>query len=242
MPALRRKKIENIKMIIVDNGKFSIGDFLLEFPDSGNVLTSIRFRANQDFKFVIKEDSEPDINMVPVGLNMNFKYKNIYYTIEEPGEFKNQDKNECKNINDCIRNINNWLNNLDDELKSIHIDILNDENIDDFLSKFDEVTDSTEKLFTIEEKERIIQSLNELQERVKQLEESQQVTSEVAIKTNEIIEISKRNLETYPKRAWLLMTYNKFKGLNGVFKTAIEFKEQLGKLLEWGNNIMDKMQ
>jgi hypothetical protein len=80
--------------------------------------------------------------------------------------------------------------------------------------------------------------LNELQERVRQLEEAQKLSTETANHTKRVIEDSKITLETYPKKAWIITTYNKLKNIDDMFKTAIEFKEHFKKILEWGNGII----
>lgn len=240
--ALRNIKITEIKNIIKTNKQFSIDDFQLEFPENSNQLALIKFRAFPKYYYYIEEN---EVNNGLLGLTAtlgNLKRETVLQTIECPGEYKNYQTNSHASIDNCILDIKNWLYRLDADLKNTHVNLSNGENIDEFFSKIDEIIDNPEELFSADEKKHIINILDELRDRVKQLEESQKLSSENAAKTNEIIQSTKNNLEIYPKKAWIIMSYNKFKGLTGVFKTAIEFKEQFGKLLEWGNNIIDKIQ
>lgn len=240
--ALRNVKITEIKNMVKKDRQFSVDDFQFEFPENSNQLALIKFRAFPKYYYYIEENI---VNNGLLGLTAtlgSLKRETVLQTIECPGEYKNFQTNDHTSIEECIEGIDNWLYKLDADLKNIHIDSAHDENFDDFLSKIDEVIENPEESFSLEEKEHIRKILNELQERVKQLEESQELSSEIAVKTKEIIQLSKNNLETYPKKAWIITTYNKLKSINGIFKTAIEFKEQFGKLLEWGSDIVDKIQ
>lgn len=235
--ALRNIKIADIKNMIKQNKQFSIDDFQFEFPESSNQLALIKFRATPKYYYYIEENV---VNNGLLGLSAtlgNLKRETVLQTIECPGEYKNYQTKDQTSIDECIKDIKNWLYRLDADLKNIHLDSSFDENIDEFISKIDEFIENPEDLFSADEKKHIIDKLNELQDRVNQLEKSQTISPEHLEQTNEIIRLSKNNLETYPKKAWIVMTYNKLKGINGIFKTAIEFKEQFEKFLEWGNNI-----
>lgn len=233
---LRNIKITNIKDMIKQNKQFSIDDFQFEFPENSNKLALIKFRASPKYYFYIEENI---VNNGLLGLSTTFgnlKKETVLQTTECPGEYKNYQIKDHISIDECIEDIENWLYRLDTDLKNIHIDSSFDESIDDFISKIDERIENPEELFSADEKKHIIEKLNELQDRVKQLEKSQIISPEHLEQTNEIIQLSKNNLETYPKKAWIVMTYNKFKGINGIFKTAIEFKEHFAKILAWANN------
>lgn len=235
--AIRNVKIADIKNMIMQNRQFSIDDFQFEFPEKSNQLALIKFRASPKYYYFIEENVVGN-GLFELGAALsNQKRETVLQTIECPGEYKNYQTKNHTSIDECIEDIKNWLYRLDEDLKNIHIDSSFDGNIDDFISKIDENIESPDELFSADEKKHIIDKLNELQDRVKQLEESKKISLEDVEQTNKIIQLSKNNLEKYPKKVWIVMTYNKLKGINGIFKTAIEFKEQFEKLLEWGNNI-----
>lgn len=242
MATLRNMKIKAIKDIIHSDGQFSIDDFEFEFPESAYHLAKITFRAMPKYSFSIEENrSVASSALSTLGLFHNTESKKPeepLKIIECPGEYKNLQVTTHRNIDDCIEQLDAWLYRLHVDLEHIDQSATNENLADDFFSKIDEMIDNPEERFAAEEKEHILKVLNELQERVKQLEEAQQLSNEIATKTNSVIEISKKTLQTYPKRAWIITTYNKLKGVNGAFKTAIELKEHFGKILEWSSSLI----
>lgn len=242
MTSLRNSKIKAIKDVFRSDRQFSIDDFEFEFPENADQLVKITFRAMPKYSFLIKENrSIASSALSTLGLFHNTesqKSEKPLKIIECPGEYKNIQITDRSSIDDCIEQIDTWLYRLHVDLEDIDQSVTNENMADDFLSKIDEIIENPEERFTIEEKEHILKVLNELKERIQQLEKAQQLSTEIADKTNDVIEISKKTLETYPKRAWTVTTYNKLKGVNGVFKTAIELKEHFGKLLEWGDSLI----
>lgn len=240
MANLRNLKIKEIKDVIVGNHHFSLDDFEIKFPENAYQLATITFIAMPKYSFSIEENRSTSSALSTLGLFSNSESKKPdkeLKTIESPGEYKNLQITDHNDIDDCIEHLNGWLNRLHVDLQYVDHSELSESITDEFLSKLDGIVEDPEEKFATEEKEHILNVLNELQERVKQLEDAQKLSTETANQTKSVIEASKITLETYPKKAWIITTYNKLKNINDMFKTAIEFKEHFGKMLEWGNGI-----
>jgi hypothetical protein len=182
--ALRNVKIASIKDMIKQNKQFSIDDFQFEFPENSNQLALIKFRASPKYYYYI-EENKVNNGLLQLGAVLNNqKIETVLQTMECPGEYKNYQTKNHTSIDECITDIKNWLFRLDADLKNIHMDSSFDENIDDFISKIDETIESPDELFSAYEKKNIIDKLNELQNREKELEESKKISSEDVEQTN----------------------------------------------------------
>ncbi|MDD3505492.1 MAG: hypothetical protein PHX65_02965 [Sulfurimonas sp.] len=198
MPQIRNTKIQDIKNQINTSKLFFINDFKLEFFENGNILAKISFRASGKYSFSIEENivsnSILDIH-IPI-LNQN--REKVLQTIEKPGDNKNIEIRNHENLDDCIKRISEWLYNLDEDLKN-EFTFENIEEISD-IEKFEkklnnQFTDESER-FTQEEKETLLNKINELQERIEKLEQNKNTQKQI-----ELLEQSKNELEKYPKKS-----------------------------------------
>ena len=132
MPILKNSVINQIQRIIEDSNNFSKNDFKLEFPNKGNVLAHIQYRASKQYSFSIEENVVN--NFLGIGLALqNQKFETVLQTKEKPGNHKNEEISTHNSIDDCIKRIRTWLFNLDADLKSeIDFDIENISDIDNF--------------------------------------------------------------------------------------------------------------
>lgn len=242
MPILKNSVIKEIHNTIENSNNFSRDDFKFEFPNEGKVLAHIIYRASKQYSFSIEEYSIKKIHREIPGMSNIFsgkleheEFETVFRTKQKPGKYKNEETFTCIDIDECIREIRNWLFNLDTELKSeIDFDVENILDIDDFEAKLDEkFTDDREKFSDIE-KEDLLKKLNELQERIEQLE--QDANSKKLIDN---IEQSKNELTTYPKKSWWLKLFNRVKSINQGADLALDVKNKIGQLLEFADNVFN---
>lgn len=233
MPQIRNTKIQDIYHIIKSSKKFSMDDFKIKFPDDGNVLVEILFRASSKYSFNIRENMISN-SIIDIQLTMaNKKRETVLQTIEIPGSSKNIEIHNQDNIDSGIRKISSWLHNLDEDLQNEFDfgDIRKVQNIDEFEKKLNENFPNENEKFTQQEKENLTQKLQELQERIEKLEQNNDTKKQI-----EIIEQSKIEIEKYPKKAWWLKFYNRFNNLNNGLNLLNNIGDNITKLLEkFGN-------
>lgn len=232
MAILKNSIIKEIQNTIENSNNFSRDDFKFEFPDEGNVLAHIEYRASKQYSFSIEENVINDFLGIGLALK-NQKLERALQTRQKPGNHKNEEMFTHEDINECISKISFWLMNLDNDLQSvIDFEIEKISDIDDFEIKLNaKFTNETEK-FTDIEKENLFKKLDELQKRIEQLE--QDTNSKKVI---ENIEQSKNELATYSKKSWWLKFYNRVKGIHRGVNLALEFKDNIDNLLEIVDNV-----
>lgn len=234
MAILKNSVIKEIQNIIENSNNFSRNDFKFEFPDKGNVLALIQYRASKQYSFSIEENIIN--NFLALGTVLqNKEAERVLQTRQKPGNHKNEEISTCVDIDECIREVRTWLFNLDTELKSeIDFDIESISDIDDFEVKLNEKFKNDREKFTDIEKENLLKKLNELQQRIEQLE--QDANSKKLI---ENIEQSKNELATYPKKSWWLKFFNRVKSINQGADLALEIKNKISQLLEFTDNVFN---
>ena len=221
MPQIRNTKVENIYNIIRSSKNFSLDDFKVVFPDNGNVLVKISFRASTKYSFSTEENIVSngilDIR-IPI-LDQN--REKVLQTIEKPGDNKNIEIHNHENLDSCISKIASWLYNLDEDLKNEFTfdDIEQISNIEEFEEKLNEKFP--------DEKEKLLVKISEIQERIEKLEQDNNTQKQI-----ELLEKSKNELEKYPKKAWWLKFYNRFNNVNNGFMLANNLKDNVIKFLE----------
>jgi hypothetical protein len=225
MPQIRNTKIQNIYNSIKKFTIFSINDFKIDFPDNGSILVHISFRASSKYSFIIHEKDNTSI------LNIgNQKRDIILETIEKPGDSKNQEQHEHKSFDNCIDRIHFWLRHLDEDLRNefnFESNIQDISNIEKFEKKLNEkFTDENEK-FTKKEKENLIITINNHQKRIEQLEQNKDTKEQI-----QILETSKNELETYPKKAWYLKIYNKLSSFDNTLTLLNNIFDNVTKLVD----------
>ena len=182
MTILNKKRIQEIYDTITHSKIFTIDDFKIEFPDKGNILAKIHFKASSQYTFSIVENDGLNIFNMPL-LNNNHKKEISFQTIEKPSDNKNEEILEHENLTKCIERIYYWLENLDYDLK-----IINNQDDKESDKEFEE---RLNKIFP-DENERFSQDeIKELREKIEILQER--------IATLEQNESSKKVFETFEK-------------------------------------------
>lgn len=228
MPQIRNTKVKNIYHIIKSSKNFSLDDFKIEFPDDGNVLVNILFRASSKYSFSIEENNIDIFSSLASSIS-NKKPEKVHQTIERPGDNKNIETHNHENLDSCIYKINSWLYNLDEDLKNqlTFDDIEQISNIEKFEEKLNKEFPNENEKFTQDEKEKLLAKISELQERIKKLEQDINTQQQI-----ELLEKSKKELENYPKKTWWLKFYNRFNRLNKELNLINDISDNVIKLLE----------
>jgi hypothetical protein len=228
MAQIRNTKMENIYQHIKLSKNFSLDDFKIEFPDDGNVLVKILFRASSKYSFSIEENYINILSSFTSTIS-NKKPEKVHQTIEKPGDNKNIEIHNHENLDSCISKIVSWLSNLDDDLKNEFTfdDIEQVSNIEEFEEKLNERFPDENEKFTKEEKEKLLVKISEFQERIEKLEQDDNTQNQI-----ELLEKSKTELKSYPKKAWWLKFYNRFNSLNKGLALLNDIGDNTMKLLE----------
>lgn len=229
MAQIRSTKIRNIYNKIQASKIFSLDDFRIDFPDTGNVLAKITFRASDKYSFCIEENTISngifDIQLAVA----NKKREMVLQTIEKPGGSKNIEIHSHETLDRCIERIPSWLYNLDEDLKNEFnsTEIEDIPNIEEFERKLNEKFPNENEKFSTKEKESLLEKINELQARIEKLEQNDNTQKQI-----EILEQSKSELEKYPKKAWWLKFYNRLSNLNNGFALLNSLADNIKKLVD----------
>ncbi len=237
MTKLRNSKINEI-ISRLERGEFCIEDFDISFPANSVELAIITFKPYPKYSFRIEESYEYTDNPLNYFGPLNKKDKNkTIKTIEEPGDYKNYEKNRQKNIDDCISRISNWVNNIhQDLLAAKNNPVLEpDEIIENFQETVEQKLEDPENFFDKKEQEEIRNQLDDLKDRVTSLEKQFNIPAEDTNTIISTIEKSKEKLEQYPKGVWYKTTGTK---ILKTLKTVLTSKEGREFLLEMGKNLL----
>ncbi|MGJ0288544.1 hypothetical protein [Aliarcobacter cryaerophilus] len=226
MSILNKKTIEKIFNSLKQSNIFNVNDFKIEFPDNGNILVMISFRASDKYFFSIEENFTSD-NIFSLPFSKSKDQKLILQTVVIPGNIKNHEIITHKDIDDCIRNISLWLYNLDIELKNdFSFEFEDQSKLEEFEQKLNEKFSNDNERFSKDEKEILIKKINDLLKRVEQLEENKYKEQQI-----KVLEDSKKELEKYPKKAWYLKMYNRIHSINNGFILINSIKDNIQKFL-----------
>ncbi|WP_066408684.1 hypothetical protein [Aliarcobacter skirrowii] len=226
MSILNKKRVQEIYNTIAHSKIFTIDDFKIEFPNEGNILVEIHFKAYSKYSFSIIEVDGLGIFSMPL-LNNNYKKEISLQTIEKPSDNKNKEILEHENLDKCIERIYYWLLNIDSDLKNdFNLELEKQTNSEEFEQRLNEIFPDDNERFTKEEKEILVEKINDLLKRVEQLEENDHKEQQI-----KVLDDSKNELEKYPKKAWYLKIYNRINNINNGFILINSIKDNIQKFL-----------
>lgn len=234
MTILNKKRIQEIYDTITYSKIFTIDDFKIEFPDKGNTLAKIHFKASGKYTFLIIENDGLNIFNMPL-LNNNHKKEISFQTIEKPSDNKNEEKLEHENLDKCIERIYYWLQNLDVDLKIINNQD-NEETNKEFEDRLNELFPDENERFSQDEIKELREKIEILQEKIVTLEQN-----ESSKKVFEIFEHSKKDIEIYPKKTWYLKTYNRLRQIKDSTSLVISLRNNLQEIFGYINDILNKL-
>lgn len=213
--------MSKIKQVIVENiyrkldGKFfSIPDFDVKFPDDSNVYVEIKFRHDPSYFFAVTEEVESQSGVV--GLINQFDRKKKPHKKESPGDFKAVEWRAHDDFNEALSRIDVWCKNLNEELRARTPALKEIERLRaQFEEQFSEEVPDPDGHFNSEELASLAQKFDQLQEKLKSLEEQHQITKQELESALEDIKSIKENAANLPKGLWAKVTKNRMVTLIG---------------------------
>lgn len=211
MAILKNTVINRVKRSL-DNGDFCLEDFKCDFPEQGSVLFKATFIAYPSFSFTVYESTQAGTFMSVMQIKPFDEDKTVIKCSMSPGVYKNEETSKHEDFDSATSEVYAWLDNIRNELVSLKVSSQKSEE-DDILSGFesylDEPIENPDEFFSVEEVNDIKGKLEELQRRVLQLEEAQQINQEDKDCINKVIEKTKSDVDVYPKGVWVRTAGNK---------------------------------
>ncbi|EIZ1551025.1 hypothetical protein MOU90_003674 [Vibrio parahaemolyticus] len=211
MAILKNTVINRVKRSL-DNGDFCLEDFKCDFPEQGSVLFKATFIAYPSFSFTVYESTQAGTFMSVMQIKPFDEDKTVIKCSMSPGVYKNEETSTHEDFDSATSEVYAWLDNIRNELVSLKVESQKSEE-DDILSGFesylDEPIENPDEFFSVEEVNDIKGKLEELQRRVLELEEAQQINQEDKDCINKVIEKTKSDVDVYPKGVWIRTAGNK---------------------------------
>lgn len=203
MPMLRNSVINQI-LVHLEYGDFCVEDFDTLFPDDSTVLAQITFRALPKYTFVLDETYSRGSISSALAVMGQGDAKKVIRTVEKPGTYKNHESRTHDDIASAISRISDWVRSIRDDLINSRATLRStiDELTENFQKSIDENISDPESYFEADEEDAIKSKLDELHQRVSELEEKFGFAPEETKKIERAIEKSKSDLKMYPKGVW----------------------------------------
>ena len=192
----------------LDNDVFSADDFIVEFPENGNVLAKIKFLHGGDYYFHITE--LPKSKGVAATMAVLSGEEKVPATIECPGDYKKIEENKFDSFDVCVRRIRNWCVNIRSDLKT-RFPVYKD--LEDLKSQFDqhiqEHIKNPDDMITAEEVEKINQKFDALYAEFVTLSDEHKITKMLLAEIKKDFDTIKGNATQYSKGIWAQLAKNK---------------------------------
>jgi DNA repair exonuclease SbcCD nuclease subunit len=214
-----RRTVVNQVFSALQEGPFSVGDFDVKFPTSGENLIVLSFRPSEQYKFVVSEKT-PTTAMIRE-LTDGKPGNRFPITTETPGEFKNTEQRVFESLEECIQRISLWTRRIREEL--LHFAPYQDDLTalrEELEEKIKQHVKDPDERFSEEEISRLQNALDILAARLAEME-GKQVENEKRVKDIEKeLAQARNNLRYYPKGIWYRTAGNKILDLvKGVVKS-----------------------
>jgi hypothetical protein len=173
MPQLKPSFITEIR-ISLEKSKFTIDDFGIELPESGNVLAKITFLHKPEYFLLLLEEHGRD--------QVTTEQKYLYSTRTEyvnrvelsvrtvPGTFKLQEKTDIHELGEVVNIIPKWCDSIRDDLYALMpvSDPLQELRLQ-FNQKLSEIINEPNTYFSEEELSIVDKKFDQLYEEISQL-------------------------------------------------------------------------
>lgn len=236
MPKLRNSIITQI-LDYLEYGDFCVEDFDVQFPDDSSVLAQITFKALPKYSFVLDETYSGGSMATALASMGQGKTKKVIRTIEKPGEYKNDEQITHEDIDSAIRRVSSWVASIRDDLIHSRATVRStiDQLTENFQKSIDENIDDPDSYFEENEEDDIKRKLDELQERVTEIESRLNITPEETKKIQNVIDKSKADLKHYPKGVWYKTSGTK---ILKTLKAALKTKEGREIIADVAKNLL----
>ena len=205
---LKNSVIANI-ISELDAYDFSREDFELIHPEQSDKLISIVFKPVPEYIFHITEGLGGGIRLIADLTRGHNTDKDLSIrTHETPGNYKNTEVHKHADVGEAIYRIRPWIANIMDDLRHKRMtqtstgDSSYEELIKEFQTSVDENLDNKDGFFSKDEEQSILQRLNELEIRIKSLEDSHKITPDESKEISDAVDTGRRTIKYYPKGVW----------------------------------------
>ncbi len=237
MAKLKQVVIEEI-FHRLDGKLFSIPDFDVQFPDDSNIFVEITFRHDPKYFFIVLEEYEPQNGMAALVGHLDKKKKP--HTKEAPGDFKALEWHVHADFDEALARISVWCKNLSGEIRAKtpafkELEALRAQ----FEEKFSAEIPDPDNPFTTDELASLAEKFEQLESKLKSLEEQHQITKQELETALADIKSIKDNAANLPKGMWAKLTKNRMVTLVSRILSSKEgrtFMLEAAEKLLLGNN------
>jgi len=210
---LKPSFINNIRSAL-EKSRFTLDDFGLELPESGNVLAKITFLHKPEYFLVLLEEEKRE--KITTEQKYLFSSRTEYVSqcmlsvSTVPGVFKLREDTEISELGDVLNMIPKWCECIRDDLYALMPapDPLQ-ELRQQFKSKLDELVNEPDSFFDEEELAVVDKRFDQLYKEISQLREQHSLTKQQLDAIQKEIEEFKKSARAYPKGIWAKITSNK---------------------------------
>ena len=239
MALLKQSFIQSINQTL-DNEYFSLGDFNIKYPDSGNTLALISFAHNEKYYFIIHEGSKLK-GLAALTASVGARAENVVpITTECTGDYKTVEENYHDSFDDCLSRISHWCRNVREDLRTSSPVF---KEIDDLKQQFEEHIKShienPDDSISATEAEAIYARFDALYAKFEELKERHEITEAQLRDIQKDFKIIKENASQYSKGLWANLTSNRLVSLLKKIATSPEGRKLMfegAKRLLLGNS------
>ena len=213
MPQLKPSFIKEIRSSL-EKSRFTIDDFELELPESGNVLAKITFLHKPGYFLALLEEQKRE--QVTTEQKYLYSTRTEYVTHVElsvrtvPGAFKLREDADISELGEVLKMIPKWCDSINDDLYAlIPVPDPLQELRKQFKSKLEEIVTEPDTYFDEEELAVVDRRFDQLYEEISQLREQHSLTKHQLNAIQKEFEEFKKSARAYPKGIWAKITSNK---------------------------------
>lgn len=196
---------KNIILSSLESSSFTASDFEVRFSPNVETFVLVTFRHDKNYSFAIKEKTPINLGAFFAGSQGGSRENLKFVSIERPGDFKATQEMAYSTYDACVGRIPVWCANLRAELQVAHIVAVSDEEFKHFSEslKFDE--SGADECFNDSELGEMNGKLDQLMERIRELEEDNKITKKQLRECLEKIDGLKSMAPAMKKGVWLSM-------------------------------------
>ena len=217
MSQLKPSFVSAIKAAI-EKSRFTVDDFIFEFPKSGKTLVRITFSYKQEYMLALTEETKREQVTIEEGYGFASRSTKRSQTVEEtlftiratPGYFKTETVYEIENLGKLIEELPKWCENIRSDLYALApkpdpLATLREE----LQRNLDKLVDKPDDYFNAEELEVVDNRFDKLLSEVANLREQYSITKQQLDSMQKEFEEFKSSARAYPKGVWAKITGNK---------------------------------
>ncbi len=214
--------------VALKNSCFSLSDFEVVFPESGNEFAKIVFKHVDNYRFTIVERKETESVKVTQGITSVFapvrEERNTYiakYVIASPGNYKMEDKIEIDDFDDALSLISKWCDNIKADISTQFEEQEISDEIESFRKQLEDelnqnIINANER-FSETEIETLNAKFDDLYAKFEHLKEENKLTEKELDKIKKELAEIKSTAKSFPRGIWAKVTHNK------LFEIMIDF-------------------